>query len=610
MVFRDSRQCASASHKFIPKFGDLLMTTKKTAQKKSTPHISTSPRIVLPGSEKAPLVHAVGEKPAPSGTKITVSVLVRRKKPLKAANRTGHERLTHAQYRQSHGADPAAVKLVRSFAKEYGLKVAPDTPGPERRIVKLIGTAAAMQKAFGVTLVHKTLDGTTYHVREGSITLPSSLVGPVEAVLGLDNRPQAQPHFRVFGETGDITAQTAQGSGFAKPHATGNITPHAGSANTSYTPPQVAALYQFPANASAAGQTIGIIELGGGYKTTDLTTYFKSIGQKTPKVTAVLIDGAKNSPTNANSADGEVMLDIEVAAAVAPGANIVVYFTPNTDQGFIDAIGAAVHDTKNKPSVISISWGAAESGWTSQSMTALDAACQSAAALGITITVAAGDNGSTDGATDGANHVDFPASSPHVLACGGTKLLGSGANVTSEVVWNELAGNEGATGGGVSNVFPLPTWQASANVPKPTKTGGGRGVPDVSGDADPSTGYVIRVDGKNMVIGGTSAVAPLWAGLIAVANAQNGKSAGFIQPAIYSAKGKAAFNDITSGTNYSGTPKGFTAGPGWDACTGLGSPIATKLIPIVNPGASAAKKRKGQPQRRPKKSRPPVKRAR
>jgi kumamolisin len=553
------------------------MTTKK----KPTPHLSASPRTVLPGSEKAPFVQAAGEKPAPAGTVITVSVLLRRKAPLKTANRTGKERLTHAQYRQSHGADPEAIKLVRAFAKEYGLKVAPDTPGPERRMMKLTGTIAAMQKAFGVTLVHKTHEDATYRVREGSITLPTALIGPVQAVLGLDNRPQAQPHFRVYGETGNISAKLAQGGGFASPHAGGS---------GSFTPPQIAALYQFPPNASAAGQTIGIIELGGGYRTADITTYFKSLGQKPPKVSAVLVDGGKNSPSNASSADGEVMLDIEVAAAVAPGANIVVYFSPNTDQGFIDAIGTAVHDTKNKPSVISISWGAAESAWTSQSMTALDAACQSAAALGITITAAAGDNGSTDGASDGKNHVDFPASSPHVLACGGTKLQGNGSSISSEVVWNELTNNEGATGGGVSNFFPLPPWQASAGVPKPTNSAGGRGVPDVAGDADPTTGYAIRVDGKDMIIGGTSAVAPLWAGLIAVANAQNGKPAGFIQPAIYAAKGKAAFNDITSGTNYTGTPVGFKAGAGWDACTGLGTPIGTKLIAVVKPGGAPAKK--------------------
>ena len=242
-------------------------------------------------------------------------------------------------------------------------------------------------------------------------------------------------------------------------------------------------------------------------------------------------------------------------------------------------------------------------------MMAFDAACQSAAALGITITVAAGDNGSTDNVSGGQNHVDFPASSPHVLACGGTTLAGSGSTITSEVVWNELANNEGATGGGVSNVFLLPSWQSSAGVPKPTNSAGGRGVPDVSGDADPATGYVIRVDGKSMVIGGTSAVAPLWAGLIALANAQNSKSAGFIQPAIYAAKGKAAFNDITSGTNYSGTPVGFKAGPGWDPCTGLGSPIGTKLITAVNPGGSISAKRKSKHQRRPRKSRQQVRRS-
>jgi kumamolisin len=269
---------------------------------------------------------------------------------------------------------------------------------------------------------------------------------------------------------------------------------------------------------------------------------------------------------------------------VAPGAKIVVYFAPNTDQGFIDAIGAAVHDTTNNPSVISISWGGPESSWTAQALQALDAACQSAAALGITITVAAGDNGSTDGGT--GNNVDFPASSPHVLACGGTKLTGSGSAISSEVVWNEQASGEGATGGGVSNVFPLPGWQANAKVPAPSVSAGGRGVPDVAGDADPVTGYQIRVDGQNMVIGGTSAVAPLLAGLIALNNQQNGKSAGFIQPQIYAAKGASAFNDIVSGNNGA-----FSAGPGWDACTGLGSPIGAKLIALL--GASSASKNKG-----------------
>ena len=524
-----------------------------------TSRFSPQQRVVLPGSEKAPLTAATGEKPARSSSVLTVSVIVRRKRPLNT-KRLGKDRLTRTQYRQQHAADPAAVKLVRAFAKEFGLTVEKDTPKPERRTIQLSGTVAAMQQAFGVTLTQKTLEGSVYRVREGSIRLPAELIGAVEAVLGLDNRPQAKPHFRV----------------------------HAKAANTSYTPVQVAQLYQFPSGATATGQTIGIIELGGGYRKADLTAYFKGLGQKAPKVTTVSVDKGKNSPSNANGADGEVMLDIEVSAAVAPGAKVVVYFAPNTDRGFIDAVGTAVHDTANNPSVISISWGGPESSWTAQSMSALDAACQSAAALGITITVAAGDNGSSDGAS--GNNVDFPASSPHVLACGGTKLIGSGGTITSEAVWNEQASNEGATGGGVSNVFPLPSWQANAKAAS-SVSGGGRGVPDVSGDADPVTGYQVRVDGQSMVIGGTSAVAPLWAGLIALNNQQNGKSAGFLQPQIYAAKASSAFHDIVSGNNGA-----FSAGPGWDACTGLGSPIGVKLIALLG-GSTPTKKQKKKPVR-------------
>ena len=552
--------------------------------KKSASRFSAQPRVVLPGSEKPPLDAAAAKTARAAGT-LTVSVIVRRKKPL-ATTRTGPARITRTQFRANHAADPAAVRLVKAFTREAGLKVVEGTPKPGERTIKLKATVAAMQKAFGVTLAAKVLDGQTYRVREGSILLPQALIGVVEAVLGLDNRPQARPHFRVSGAL--TNAQAGGTKGFARAHAA--------AAATSYTPVQVAQLYQFPAAATAAGQTIGIIELGGGYKTADLTTYFKGLGLTAPKVTAVSVDGGKNTPSTASGADGEVMLDIEVSAAVAQGAKIAVYFAPNTDQGFIDAVTTAVHDTTNAPSVISISWGGPESSWTTQSLNALDAACQSAAALGITITVAAGDNGSTDGAT--GNNVDFPASSPNVLACGGTTLIGNGSSITSEVVWNEQASNEGATGGGVSNVFALPTWQANANVPAPSGSSGGRGVPDVSGDADPQTGYQVRVDGQDLVIGGTSAVAPLWAGLIAVSNQQNGKSAGFIQPLIYAAKAASAFNDIVSGNNGA-----FSAGPGWDACTGLGSPIGTSVIALLGgasqtPAPPKKKKKKKKSERR------------
>ncbi|MGA9672290.1 MAG: S53 family peptidase [Terracidiphilus sp.] len=514
-------------------------------------------RVILPGSEKAAPPNAEHVKATPTKSQVTVSVIVKRKEPLKIIQRGGRTngpaRVSRTEFNKRHVGDPSAISKVKAFAKEFNLTVERDPAMP--RTVQLTGSAADIQKAFGVELNQKKIDGTEYRVREGGIHLPTSLAGSVEAVLGLDNRPQAQPHFR-----------------FHKSSA----------APSSYTPPQVARAYQWPSNASGAGQTIGIIELGGGYRPADLTAYFKTLGLAAPSVTAVSVDKGKNKPSTASSADGEVMLDIEVAASVAPGAKIVVYFTPNTDQGFIDAITTAVHDTTHKPSVISISWGGPESSWTQQAATALDAACQSAAALGVTITVAAGDNGSSDGAT--GNNVDFPASSPHVLACGGTKLDANGSTIVSEVVWNETANNEGATGGGVSNLFALPSWQANSKVPASSAKAGGRGVPDVTGDADPTTGYTIRVDGQTSVIGGTSAVAPLWAGLIAVANEQLGTQVGFIQPAIYATKSASAFNDITEGNNGA-----FKAGPGWDACSGLGSPIASKLIPLLAPAAPIRK---------------------
>jgi kumamolisin len=526
---------------------------------KKAPSFVAQPRQLLPGSEK-PAFHVAAAKPATG--KLTVSVIVRRKTQLDP-RLLGKERLTRTEYNRKYAADPSDIKQVHAFAKQFGLTVVKGIAELQRRTVQLTGTVAAMQKAFGVELKHATVDGATCRIREGGIHLPDSLAPIVIAVLGLDDRPQAKPHFRVRKEV---------------------IRPNAAATNISYTPVQVGQLYNFPAGATATGQTIGIIELGGGYRAADITAYFKALGLTAPSVSAVSVDKGKNTPSTANGPDGEVMLDIEVAAAVAPGAKIVVYFAPNTDQGFTDAISTAVHDTTNKPSVISISWGGPESSWTGQSMTALDSACQSAAALGISITVAAGDNGSSDGVTDGANHVDFPASSPHVLACGGTKLVASGTSITSETVWNENASNEGATGGGVSTVFPIPTWQANSTVPT-AGTFAGRGVPDVSGDADPATGYTVRVDGQPMVIGGTSAVAPLWAGLIALNNAQNKITAGFLNPTIYAAKAKSAFRDITSGDNGA-----FNAGPGWDACTGLGSPNGTALIKFLAAPASSTKK--------------------
>ena len=506
-------------------------------------------RIHLAGSERTPVPGSTHVGPVNSTDHVQVTVILHRSTTGVGAPPT--DQISHEEFGKVHGADPADIQMVEEFAHEYELTVIESSAA--KRSVVLSGTAQQMERAFDAAMALYELPGQKfkYRGRTGTLSLPEALHGKVMAVLGMDCRPVAKPHFR--------------------------INAHAPSANPpagTFTPPQVAALYNFPAGLTGAGQTIGIIELGGGYKTADLKTYFKSIGVTQPKVTAISVDGGKNTP--GSDADGEVMLDIEVAGAIAHGANIAVYFAPNTDQGFVDAITNSVHDKTRKPSVVSISWGGSEDDWTPQARDAMNSALQDAATLGVTVTVASGDNGSSDGATDGKLHVDFPASSPYSLACGGTKLTGSGTKITSEVVWNEDASKEGSTGGGVSKFFALPSYQTAAKVPaQPETKFVGRGVPDVSGDADPTTGYFIRYDGKNGVVGGTSAVAPLWAALIALVNQKKGKAVGFINPAIY--QHASAFYDITQGSNGH-----YSAGPGWDACTGLGSPNGASVLTALS----------------------------
>ena len=354
----------------------------------------------------------------------------------------------------------------------------------------------------------------------------------------------------------------------------------------------MAALYNFPTGSDGAGECIAIIELGGGYTTNDLDQFFSGLGLAVPTTVAVSVDGIGNTPSATDDADVEVALDIEVVGAVAPGARMAVYFAPNTDQGFLDAVTTAVHDTTNQPSIISISWGGPESSWSGQSLTSYDEAFQAAAAMGVTVCVAAGDNGSGDGVTtDKLAHVDFPASSPNVLACGGTALKGAGGTISSEVVWN--AGT-GATGGGISDTFAVPDYQQGAGVPVSANPGGrvGRGVPDVAGDADPNTGYQIVVNGQGQTVGGTSAVAPLWAGLLARINGQLKTPAGLVNTRLY--RNPGAMRDITTGNNGA-----YKARPGWDACTGLGSPDGAQVLAARRPEPPCLPGRRPAPARAP-----------
>jgi len=566
--------------------------------------------VRLPGSDRAPLASATPAGELDTSERAELTLVLRRRAELGADVITGPTVLSSAELAERYGADPADIDLVSQTLTGRGLEITAVTPASRR--IKVAATLGELASAFGVTLqqVRSTGPGgqvVTHRYREGALYIPAALDGVVLAVLGLDTRPQFRAHFRA---TGTGSAAAAQG--------------------TSYSPNQVADLYGFPADTTGAGQTIAVIELGGGFSTSDLDTYFGGLGIAVPSISAVGVDGASNAPgSDPTGADVEVNLDIDVIGAVAPGATQVVYFAPNNgDQGFVDAISDAAQASP-APIAISISWGQSEDSWTAQGLASMNAAIADAATLGITVCVAAGDNGSGDGVTDGEVHVDFPASSPYALGCGGTKLVAdpTSGTISSEVVWNETAAGEGAGGGGVSDQFALPSWQATAGVPArasrsgtgTSRTGGehhrhedgadaagdsglaagassgsggasasssggasasssgGRGVPDVAGNADPVTGYQVYADGQAQVVGGTSAVAPLWAALIGRLAQATGQRFGLIQPTLYAGitpgTDVAGFNDITSGNNGA-----YSAGPGWDACTGLGSPEGTALL--------------------------------
>lgn len=493
--------------------------------------------LVSSHRDAPPAMHASGRVPADEP--ITVSVYL--KGPVPALRGAGQidSRVSLATARNAEHADDIAA--LQAFAKTYGLTV--ETTDAARRLVRLTGTTATMEKAFGTELHRYEGGGHICRARQGMLHVPAALVDRINAVLGLDTRPIATP----------------------------KIVPHRGPTRPAgFLPTDVTKLYGFD-HVDASGQCIGLIELGGGYTDADNQAAFKAMALPVPKIVAIGVDGATNDPTDSSGANGEVALDIQVAGGVAPGAAIAVYFAPNTDQGFVDAISQAVHDQTNSPSVLSISWGSAEIGWTVQAVAAMGQAFEDAARLGVTVCAASGDGLATDGVSDGKAHVDFPASHPLVLGCGGTKIVTAASKLTAETVWNS---NGGGTGGGVSSLFGRPSYQKTASIPRAPSKAGGRGVPDVSGNADPDSGFRIVTAGVVGIIGGTSAVAPLWAGIVAGRNAARNSPLGQIHTLLYG--NPTALRDITSGNNKSGAI-GFEAKKGWDACTGLGSPVGSEL---------------------------------
>jgi len=516
--------------------------------------MSSTKRVAVKGTEHASIPGSRAIGPTDPHQIIAVSVMLKHRHSLTEPAMDGGF-ITHSEFAKTYGADPAHIDKIREFAREHKLQVLERGDEVLRRTVTLAGPAAAMEKAFSVELTEFEYPDGSYRGHTGSIQMPEDYAGFVCGIFGLDDRAVARPHFRYRSTNREF--------------GTRNV-------NISYSPTQVAKLYGFPQDANGHGQRIGLIEFAGGYRMSDVREYFQSLGLQAPCVKSVSVNETSNRPSTAQSADGQVMLDIEMAGAIAQDCTIICYFAPNTARGFQDALSCAVHDQLNKPNVLCINWGNPEDSWIRQSTDNFDQVAQEAGLLGITVLASCGDNGSSDGIQDGRSHVSFPASCPHALSVGGTRLLSGSGAIESETVWNEGAIG-GATGGGYSTKFPRPRWQTSVVEEER------RGVPDVAANADPETGYRMLIDGQELVIGGTSAATPLWAGLIVLLNQKLNRNLGFVNPALYKAHKANAFREITIGNNGA-----FTAGFGWNPCCGHGSPMGTALLQALGGVATSA----------------------
>ena len=361
---------------------------------------------------------------------------------------------------------------------------------------------------------------------------------------------------------------------------TSGITPAAAPAPITWSVPALCTAYKWPFGL-AGGGVIAIVELGGGWVQSDIDSYFKSLGQPVPQITDVSVDGTQNSP-GTSDADVEVALDIEVAgaayfAATGQPATIRIYWSQD--------IGTAVQKAADDGcAVCSISWGADEANWGAAAANQMESTAASATAAGMAVFAASGDNDSSDGGPTPAN-VDVPSSCPHVVGCGGTNKT-----ATTETVWNDNPGqtNGEGTGGGYSTIFPVQSFQIGAPpAPAGTQYGTGRMVPDIAANADPQTGYNIFVKGAETVVGGTSAVAPLYAGLFAAL----GKKLGFVTPTLW--QNPSAFTDITTGSNGL-----YSAAAGPDPCSGLGAPIGASIAALFVKSPAAASHHHGRGHRK------------
>jgi kumamolisin len=540
----------------------------------------------IAGSERAAAAAATRQGPADAGEGVQITISLRRRvdgppapdfAAVAAVPMTSRGPLPEADFAAKYGAHPDDIAKVVDFVETAGMKVVQTSAA--RRTVVATGTVAQMNRAFAVDLGRYTATAPararhvapvaeSYRGREGWVHVPASLADIVVGVFGLDNRT--------------ILKRNA-----------------ADPANThTLSIPTLKQLYNFPTN-SAAGQTIGIVSLSG-YAIHDVQLFFNGLGAgyAMPTVHDVAVHGSNSG----SDPYGETTQDIGIAAAAANGAAIAVYITAGSQAGWVDLLQRVAHPGAGDPvcSVLSSSWyisngddaaTLASEGVTTAFVNAVTAAFQDAAIQGITVCIASGDTGSNSKVGDGRAHVQYPGSDPWVLCVGGTTVGNVSGSTFQEYVWNDPSPSDpshwGTTGGGISDFFGRPSYQADAGVPASVNPGHhvGRGVPDVSANASYNAGYSgLYLNGSPMIGNGTSASAPLWAGFVAKLNAAMGTRLGFLNPILYS-KGSTAFRDIVPAGGPANNANGGTAGypsvAGWDACTGWGSIDGAKMLNML-----------------------------
>jgi len=486
--------------------------------------------------------------------------------------------LDHDAFVYQFGSVEDEITLVTEWAINNGLTVIEAESGTAT--VKAQGTEELMNQLFGITLETVTTDSRTYRTHSGDITIPSEINDVVLTVLGLDNSITMSSYAH-------LDTSYVDENGFIDPTLI-----------SSPTPVDLARAYQFPRIAGnnvvqGSGTCVAIVELGGGWTTQNLTSSFGRIGLPNPTVVDVSVDGGVNNPSDANGS-GEVMLDIYCVGAAAPSAKIAMYFAPNSFQGFIDCITVATNDTVNNPSVISISWGTTDTNWGAINILLFDGALQAAIVKGITTFSATGDYGVRAISSAATYTVQYPATSIYQIGAGGTEVsINNDYTIASEIAWGTNGGSY-AGGGGVSTLYGVPAWQTTftaKNYPTPSVaiTLSGRGIPDVSAMA---RGYSFYYSASNTfgTFLGTSAVAPLLSAMMArinsVSQSITGGRIGYVNTAWYAAR-TTAFTDTTVGDNHGGNPVGYVATAGWDACTGMGSPIGTALAALYQIGPTS-----------------------